>query len=453
MTVKPWLRLLGASACLVSTALFTSCGGGGGNDSGFFPIGTVTTPSTPAPATGVKIVVTGPNAVSTWNEIAIDTINVAPATSGTAAEQRPIDSVDLATVHLAIYDALVAITGGYQPWAVVPNTALTGETSQPAAVAAAAYGVLKRLYPNRSAQYQAAYDSYVAGIASGAAKVAGLQLGAEVADGILALRGSSTGDDGRSVALSPYVPGTAPGQFRGVNPINRFYPAVKPFGVTSTAQFRVPPPPSLDSELYAANLIETREFGGAVTTQRTDAQLEIARFHTEPPPRFWPRNLRRLAMTDRPLTEQARLLAMLFTVQADATTTCFESKYFYEFWRPQSAIPLADTDGNPATTADTGWTPVVPTPNHPEYPAAHACNAAAIAEAMKAFFGTDRIEFYFDSTVTGTTHNFTTLPGFVDEIRGARIYGGMHFRNSLVQGEALGSNVAKHILDRHFKAR
>lgn len=433
MTHSCWARTCGVAMILFG-GLLHACGGGGGHNTG----------------ARVEITAIGPNAVSYWNEIATNTVNVPAAASGTPEEQRPIASVDLATVHLAIYDALMAITGTHQPYATPLSTVSpSSDASQPAAVGAAAFGVLKGLFPARTAQYQSAYDSFVAGLPNDAAKQTGLQLGAQAAKGILELRAN----DGRSMSLAAYVPGTGPGQFRGVNPINRFLPSVKPFALTSASQFRTPPPPALDSSVYAQDFDETRTWGGTMSSMRSDAQLELGRFHTEPPPRFWPRNLRKFIMTERSLADHARLMAMMLVAQADTEIACFESKYFYQFWRPQSAIPLAATDGNDATTADAAWTPVVPTPNHPEYPAAHACVASALTEAMKAFYGTDRIRFSFDSTVTSTTHDFDSTTAFVEEIRVARLYGGMHFRNSMMRGEELGTKVARQVMQSRFQPR
>lgn len=436
--------LLGA--LMAMGAFIPACGGGGGSSQSLPVSGAGAATALAAP---VSIKVAGSNPVSYWNEVATTTINVPAASAGTPAEQRPLVTADLATVHLAIYDALMAITATHQPFAVTPATPPAAGTSQAAAVAAAAYGVLKRLYPSRTAQYQAAYDNFVAGIAEGEDKASGLALGDSIATGIVTMRAN----DGRSVVLAPYVPGTTPGKFRGLNPVNRFAPSVKPFSLSGAAQFRAPAPPALTGEPYARDFDETRTLGGKVSSLRTDAQFETARFHTEPPPLFWPRNLRKFIMTDRSLEDQARLMAMLLVAQADTEIGCFESKYFYEFWRPQSAIPLADTDGNDATAADPTWTPAVPTPNHPEYPAAHACVAGAVTEALKGFFGTDQIKFSFDSTVTNSTHDFDSTDALVGEIRGARIYGGMHFRNSLLRGNELGVNVAQQVLRNHFQAR
>ncbi len=396
----------------------------------------------------VTVTVTGPNAVSQWNEIATNTINLPATATGTPEEQRPNTTVDLATVHVAIYDAVMAITGTHLPYAITP-TAAAADASQEAAVAAAAHRVLLGLFPSRSASYQAAYDSFVAALPNNVAKSQGLALGAEVAAGILALRAN----DGRSVALAAYVPGSGPGQFRGLNPVGRPNAFIKPFVLSSPAQFRAPGPAALGSAEYAADLNETKALASAASSVRTAAQTEIARFHTQPPPTFWPNNMRALAMTGRSLAEHARLLAMVFVAQADAQNACFDSKYHYQFWRPTSAIALADTDGNDSTTADATWTPVVATPNHPEYPAAHGCVAGATAQVMRNYYQTQNVTFDMSSTVTGTTHHFTTLDAFVVEIQLARVAGGMHFRKSAVDGTALGKNVADWMLANRFQAR
>jgi hypothetical protein len=205
-----------------------------------------------------------------------------------------------------------------------------------------------------------------------------------------------------------------------------------------------------DSAACAQDLPKTRSLGGAANCPRTPAQLEIAQFHIEPPLRFRPLNIRCFARTDRTLVDQTRLMAMIYVAQADATIACFETKYFYESWRSTSAIVLADTNGNATTDPDPGWTPVAPAPNHPEYPAALPA-AAAIAGAIDDFFGTEKVAYVFDSAITGTTFDFTTTPGLVEEVRGVCICGGMHFRHAMVHGEELGENVARWVTATRFQ--
>jgi PAP2 superfamily len=396
----------------------------------------------------VSVTVAGHNAVSTWNEIAAATINQPPAATGTPEERRPISANDLATVHVAIHDAVMAIAGTHRPLVFTLAGPVAG-ASPDAAAGAAAYGVLKALFPSRGGAYEAAYAKFTATLPEGEAKARGLALGAQVAAAVVATRAN----DGRAIALAPYVPGSGPGQFRNATPINRFLPAVKPFVLTSNAQFRAPPPPALTSAAYAAAVAETRALGAAASATRSAEQTEVARFSTEAPPLFWARNLRRFLMTDRPLADHARVGAMLWVAQADAINACFESKYHYNTWRPFSAIQLADTDGNDATTADPAWAPVVPTPNHPEYPAAHSCAAGAVAAALRAFYGTNEVRFEFDSNVTGTMRRFATPAAMVDEIAGARIAGGMHFRYATDAGARLGDQVGEWVVARSFARR
>jgi len=388
------------------------------------------------------------NPVAYWNKVAADTVLVPASATGTIEEQRPNLPVDLATVHVAIYDAVNAIVGTHTRFAAAPTTQAAG-ASQEAATAAAAVTVLKGLFPTRSAQYQGAYDTYVAALPDGDPKARGLAVGTEVATQVLTLRAN----DGRATNPPPYVAGTAPGRFRGTNPIGLATPFIKPFTLTSASQFRLPPPPALDSREYAEAFEEVRTLGLGASAVRTAAQTELARFHTENPSAFAARNYRSFAKDDRSIADNARLLAMLWVAQADASIACFESKYHHQFWRPTSAITLADTDGNAATTADPTWTPVVPTPNHPEYPSAHMCVNGASIGAVKAHYGTDQITFSFGSTVTNTVREYSGPKPFLDDIVLARVAGGMHFRFANVQGGVLGENVARWVADNHFRPR
>ena len=425
----------------VLASLFAACGGSDNNNDS-------NPPAPPPPPQPVVLVANNNNVVSYWHDIGAATINATAAVAVTPEELRPTFQHDLATMHLAMYDAINAIDGRYKPFLMTPTAPAAG-ASVDAAGSAAAYGVLRVLFPNRSAQYQAAYDSYVATIAAGDAKTRGLALGAEVAAAVVANRAN----DGRAVVLSAYVPGTAPGKFRGVNPINRYYSAIKPFTMTSVGQFLPPPPPALDSTTYATDFNEIKALGGAVSTSRTAEQFETARFHTEAPGIYLTRNFGRFARTTANAPDAARLMAIIYIGYSDVISACFNAKYVYEAWRPLSAVPLAETDNNPATTADPAWTPSVATPNHPEYPAAHSCTAGALGELLRLYYGTDKVSYTFDSTVTGTTRTYATTDALAEESKVARIFGGMHFRYSTTAGAALGKQVANWSMQNHFEKR
>ena len=427
-----------------AAALVTACGGGsdvagdGGSSSAL------------AADKPIALVSRGPNVVSTWHEIAVNTINVPASPTGATPEER-VGGPDIATVQLAVYDAVIAIAGTHQPFAITPTTPAAG-ASMEAAVIEAAYRVLKGLFPSRAAAYEAAYIAGMAGIADGDAKNRAIAIAGEVASGILALRAN----DGRDVALAPYVAGSAPGDFRGVNPVNRQQPYIRPFTLRSADQFRPEPPPALTSDLYARDLNESKAYGGAVSALRTPAQLDLARFHSESPAVAPYRNQRRFATVNVELADNARLLAQLSVALADATIGCFDAKYHYNFWRPQSAIPLAATDANPATEADAGWTPAVPTPNHPEYPAAHGCATAATAETLHQFYGTKKLAFDWDSTVASVvdkTLHYESTDALLRDVIDARVFGGMHYRNSGDAGAQLGRKTAQWVARYHFEPK
>lgn len=388
-----------------------------------------------------------PNVVSFWNEVANRTALATSAVSTTPEEQRPAIFFDLASVHVAIYDAVVAIEGGHQPFAVKPGARASGASTE-AAVSAAAHGVLTALFPNRSAPVEAAYAQRLALLPDSPAKTQGVALGRQVAAEVVRLRAQ----DGRSVALPPYVSGTAPGQFRSANPnpVFRHFPSIKPFALNSLAQFRPGPPPALDSAAYATAVEETRALGGTASALRTPEQLEVARFHTEPPPTAITRNLGRFAASTANVADAARLMAMIYVSYVDAIGACFDAKYHHQAWRPVSAIRMADADGNAATTKDEAWAPSLPTPNHPEFPAAHSCTSGSLGETLRHFYGTPQVGFSWDSSVTGTTRRYADVEAFSAEAGLARIHGGMHFRHSVVAGEELGRQVARWVAQRHF---
>lgn len=356
----------------------------------------------------------GPNAVALWDGLAAAAVLQPAAASGTPEERRPMPALDMATLHLAIHDAVRA--------APAP--------SQEAAAHAAGLAVMQALYPARSAEAQAAYTRAVAALPADDWRDTGLRIGAERAAVVIARRAG----DGRWADVPPAVPGTAPGAFRGVRPIEQTLPHVRPFMLDSASQFRSAAPPALDSAAWRTDVEETRRRGGAGTAVSAREE-EDARFHTEPPWRFWTRNLGRHAVSQRTLAGNARLMALLWVSQADAAIACFDAKYRHYRGRPVSVI-------------EPPWTPRVPTPNHPEYPAGHGCASAAYAQNLADFHGTRHVRHRIDSTVTGTVHLFDTADGLVDEVREARIVGGMHFRHSMLAGERLGRDVAREVARR-----
>ena len=352
----------------------------------------------------------------------------------------------LALVHSAMYDAAVAVEGKYEPFGVKARA--RQQTSADAAVAAAAYHVLRQRLPAAAESLTTEYLAYIAALPPGSPRENGELLGSKIATVWLSKRA----DDGFAMVV-PYVqPTPGPGVFERVaptEPVDVKLGGVKPFGVRAD-RMRPNAPPRLTSSIYTKSFEEVAALGRATSTIRTTEQTEIARFWNEHAAAQWNRNLRRLAIeSSLPLVDTARMMAMTHVATADAAITCFGAKYEYLFWRPVHAIQRADTDENPLTTPDFTWTPLLVV-NHPEYPSAHSCLSSAITETLTAFFGGDTREVTLDSTFTGTTRKYESFSEILREVGDARIFAGLHFRFSVEQGAAVGRRVSRAITNRYF---
>jgi hypothetical protein len=367
-------------------------------------------------------------------------------------------AVYMGIVHAAIYDAAVAIEGGYQPYAI----ALTAppNTSSKAAIATAAYDTLIGLQPalGLNATQQAIldnyYTNYLAGIPDGAAKTNGIAVGQQVAAAILALRTNDGRDANPTLAdLNPPPPGSGVWQPNATGTVLGLrLPGIHPLALNSASQFRPDGPNSLTSTEYTEDFDQVKDLGGSSSTTRTATQTTQALFWTDHDLRVWNDGMLRLAAArGLDLVQTARMLAMAHVSGGDAMIAGFEAKYHYWFWRPYKAIQLANTDGNPDTVADPTWQPLRPTPNHPEYPAAHAFHSSAVAKALATFFGTDKVAFSLDSRVTGTTRDYGSFHDAVKDVELARTLAGFHFRNSTLEGSNLGRMVALYVAAYFFQ--
>lgn len=381
--------------------------------------------------------------VADWDRVATDVLLANPTA-------HPF--VHLAMTHVAVYDAVNAIDGRYSVYAIRPQSSTSG-ASREAAAAAAGYFLLSSLFPGQQGLLDSAYSNSLAAIPDGAGETKGVAVGKEVAGKIIAMRAN----DGRS-AVVPYVFRSGSGVYQPTPPgfgppLTPYLALVTPFTLQRPDQFRAYGPPDLTSAQYAADFEKIRELGSANSTKRTASQTEIGRFYTEPPFAFWARNLRAVAVERNIETAQsARFFAMMHVALADSLIGCWDSKYYYNSWRPVTAIPAADTDDNPATVADAAWMPLANTPPHPEYPAAHGCAAGAVAEALTAFFGTSKVRMTFTSTVPGSVpHVFDRPDELAKEIIDARVYGGMHFPTSGRHGAELGKRVSKWMVKNYFR--
>jgi hypothetical protein len=362
--------------------------------------------------------------------------------------------IRLAIVHLAIYDAVNAIAGEpFESYASIPT--VNRPASAEAAVAAAAHDVLVVLFPDQAADLAEKYDASLAALPDDIAKVNGIAVGQQAASGILNRRSQ----DGRDATVI-YVPGLGPGVWVPTPPLFLAAQApetsiVQPFALKSASQFRPDAPFDLPSQDWARDYNEVKTLGPALGSSRTAEQTDIARFWSDNPPLQWNRVWRALSVANGlGLVDNARYFAMLATASADALIACWDAKYSYNFWRPVTAIRSGDADGNPDTAPDPEWIGLLITPNHPEYPAAHGCFSGASTETLKSFFGTDNVGFSMDSFAAGVVNPVRTYARLSDalaEVLEARIYGGMHYRNSTRIGAKLGKRVSRFTTRHYFR--
>ena len=394
------------------------------------------------------------NAVIDWNETAASAGFAAGLDNEFGCVDPLHESRIFAMMHAAIHDALNAIDRRSQPYAF-DGQAPAG-TSPEAAVAAAAHDVLVAVFPQLPSELgltlaaavdlvEAAYTAALAAIPD-TGKAQGILIGQAAAAAILDLR-DADGSDAPFLDFT-YVPGPNPGDFQFI-PGLPFAAApgwgkVTPFVLTSSSQYRPKAPYALSSKKYAADFNEVKSLGAADSTTRTAEQTEVALFWVEGSPQGWNRIARIVSVQHGlDLWQNARLFGLLNLASADAYIADFENKYFYEFWRPITAIRAADTDGNPDTVADPTWDSLVGTPPVPEYPSGHSGQGGAMSEVLARFFG-DAVSFSTTSTTQpGVTRSFTSFSAAAEENGNSRIYVGFHFRHAVTEGIKLGGKVGK----------
>ena len=387
----------------------------------------------------VPVVASG-DAITEWNEKAL--------AAATQAKQLPfVATRTMATVHTAMFDAVNSVEGGYAPYKVKVS-APSGSSSEAAGVAAA-HAVLLKLFPDQSASLDAAYAASLSKIPDGNGKTTGIAVGEEVAAKTLALRAS----DGADVA-NTYRPVTAPGVYiTTALPVGSQWGNVTPWVMERGSQFRPSAPPKLTTQQWTDDYNEIKDLGGKKSARRTAAQTDIARFWTMTGPGAWEPIVRQLAATPgRSLIQNARLFALVEMAGADAYISVFDAKYTFQFWRPVTAIRNGDMDGNDATTRDPVWEPLVDTPLHPEFPCAHCITSAAAAAVLESEFGAGPLPVLTmtSSTAPGVTGKWNTIKEWTEEISLARIYGGIHYRNSTVVGREMGKKIGERAVQQYL---
>jgi hypothetical protein len=404
--------------------------------------------------------------VTDWNEMLFRAALIAGST--------PLAMTRLtAIVQASVYDAVNGIERRYTPILVKP--AAPAGASLRAAALQAAYVALSKIYPAQQLTFDAHRTASLADISAhenAAAVAAGLAWGGNVANQIWT--GRST--DGIQLPPSPWLGSTATGQWRqtpndplpGTSAPGAGYPqfvGMTPWAIASPSAFRAPAPPPLTSDRYTRDFNEVKTMGSQTSATRTadqtifalvwasgtasylwnHAALELLDGHGDGEAEDHARNGR------RGLLEHARILAAMDVAMADAAIGCWDTKYFYNLWRPITGIREAAADGNPATIADAGWTPLISTPAHPSYTSGHSCVSAAAAGILAHEFG-EHTRFTIESDqMPGVVRSFSTFNAALEEVKDARVFAGIHWRFDCERGQAIGAAVASDILENSFQ--
>lgn len=375
-----------------------------------------------------------------WNEIAVETIGNQPPF---------VAARSMAIVQAAVFEAVNAISGKYEPY--LGTVGAPAGASPDAAAVTAAHDVLVALFPGQGEALDHMRDVSLAVIAEGQSKDDGVAVGAAAAAAIVADR---TGDGSTPPAffvptsLDPYEWQTYPG-CPPAGGVFFHWQNVAPFAIESSSQFRSEPPPALGTGVYAHDFNEVKTVGdvNADSTLRPPTLADAARFYAAVPPHHaWNSALRQIAGTRTDdITDTARTAAVMNIAIVDAHISVFESKYFYRTWRPITAIPRADEDGNKRTAAGT-FTPYIGTPCFPGYPSAHGSAAGAAEITLQRAYG--RFGHSIVSThpnVPGVEFYYSDLRDITANIADARVYGGIHFRHDQVAGERQGKAVGQYV--------
>jgi len=374
------------------------------------------------------------NVITDWDEKAVAVVTPMPPYTA----QRL-----MGMVHAAMFDAVNSIERRYRPYLV--QLPADSTTSKEAAAAAVVAAVLATIDLKVAGDMKVALASYLASIPDGAAKSDGIKLGEAIATRVVEARANDGAD-----APDAYRPRTTPGVYVPT-PITAasMWPNVKPFAMAKGSQFRPGPPISLESKDWATDYNEIKDYGGKNSVKRSAQQTETARFWLMVgPPAYHPFARQLVIAKQMSVGESARFMALVAVGLNDALIAVFDAKYYYEFWRPITAIRNGDIDGNPATDREATWQPIDNTPMHPEYPCAHCILSGSVAGVVKAALGAEDIpEIAMTSaTAPGVTHRWTNMTTFTEEVANARIWAGFHYRFSARVGTGMGMQIGEYVV-------
>jgi hypothetical protein len=390
----------------------------------------------------------GDNAVLYWNQQVLDATRL-------SRNPPPIASHNMATYHAAIFDAVDGINRNWKPW-LVQETAPAG-ADMDVAIASAANTVLNALWGQATnpRNFEVAYQKALATIPDGQPKTDGIAWGRHVAEQILAKRAASGYNKPIPGKYSSEEPGkwreTPPG-FRP--PVLPFWGHVSPFMMTSPDQFRAPPPPALDSKQYAEETAYVAKVGARDGAERTEYETFSTAFWsddlgTATPPGHWNVIAQDFARRrNLSVAECARLFALLNFAEADAAISCWDTKFFYRTWRPETAIRELGPQSNPSAAPNPDFIPLMVSPAFPSYTSGHSTFSAAASRLLERYFGTDDLEFTVTSDgLPGAVRTFKKLSAARDEIGMSRVWAGIHFMSDNLEGQKAGLKVADWVFE------
>ena len=403
--------------------------------------GTATAATMPSPASAGD-----PAAISDWNAIAVTTL------AGDTTKQPVEDILYMGFVQAAVYNAVVGVDGRYAPYRFHAH-APRGASAQAAAVAAA-HEVLVTYVPSAQATLNADYTASLAQIPDGRAKTQGIAFGTRAANHLIRQRAH----DGRNANIQFTQP-PAPGVWRPTPPL--FLPMsapwlgfVTPLLVHSATQFGPPhPPPALTSARYTTDFNEVKALGSVNSTERTAAQTSTALFFSGSALVQYNAALRdQVSVRHLDIVDAARMFAAINMSVADAEITVWHAKYVDGFWRPITAINLADTDGNPNTVADPNWVPLIATPNYPEYPSGYNAYNSTLTHGVENLFHTRHVQLTLISTaVPGVQRFYDSGSSLLQDVVDARVWLGIHFRTADTTSREIGRQLAAWTLGHYFQ--
>jgi hypothetical protein len=379
-----------------------------------------------------------------WNAIAARTVSV----------QNPFAQArTMAITQLAVFEAVNAVLGGYEPYGTGLSAA-PGASAEAAAIAAA-HAVLLEYVPTAAAALAVDLAASLGEIPDVPAKSAGIAVGQAAAQALIKSRAA----DGSSSAASYFPSSSLAGEWQltpscpATGGLFAHWPKVTTFGIPDAESFILGPPPDLGSNQYAKDYADVKKFGAMNSAARPADRADVARFYASVSPSGINNEALRQLATARgdSLAENARNLALLNMSISDSLVASFATKYTYNFWRPETAIRAGDSDGNGKTELEPGFAPFIATPCFPSYPSNHASGTNGGLEVLRRLYGAAGRSLSLTNAGLGVTRHYTSLKQIADDVDDARVYGGIHFWFDQEGGNRLGRSVATYVVKNNLR--